>query len=133
MKVTRQVESFIRGKVETKVAEPSVVQDYADASNAIQQFEKELTDKLDSVAQMEFTEFVKNHPELAGAELIVTTYSRRYNVAWNNSTVRTEYDEATKLRAEYVYEVAQRVCIDASKCKDTKEILELIDKVVSNK
>lgn len=133
MKVTRQVESFIRGNVETKVAEPSVVQDYKDASNAVQQFEKELTDKIDSIAQMEFTEFVKNNPELAGAELIVSTYSRRYRVAWNNSTVRTEYDETTKLRTEYVDEVVQRVCIDASKCKDTKELLELIDKVVSNK
>lgn len=133
MKVTRQVESFIRSKVEAKVAMPSILQDYKDASDAVKQFEKALADKHDSIAQMEFAEFIKNNPELNGAELSVNAFSRKYNVAWSNSTVCMECNEATQLRMQYIDEVFQRVCIDASKCKDTKELLELIDKVISNK
>ena len=133
MRVTTQVEHFIRSQLEAKVARPSVIQDFNDAKNAVQQFEKGLVAKFDSIAQMEFAEFVKNNPELAGAELEISRHANRYSVAWSNSTVCTERNEAMGLRTEYVNELVQRVCIDATRCKDTKDLLELIDKVVSGR
>ena len=128
MRITNDIRDFITKKVDAKVARVTLESEYKDAMDAVKLFETRVTDGVKAYVEQQFTEFLNLHPELANSEL-----SMRYtsiSVATYASVIRKEYEELTKLRSEYVDEVVQRVCIDATNCKDTEEILNLIDKTV---
>lgn len=128
MRITNDIRDFISKKVDAKVAKVSLEADYANAMDAAKLFETRVANEVKLYVEQQFTEFLNLHPELANSEL-----SMRYinvSVATYASVIRQEYEELTKLRSEYVNEVIQRVCIDATSCKDTEELLNLIDKIV---
>ena len=131
MRITNDIRDFITKKVEAKIAPVSIEQDYNAATAVAEQFGQQLSDTISAIAEKEFENFLSLHPELANSELTspISKYSKFY-VAYTNSEICKEYREQVKLRTEYVDEVVQRVCIDATSCKDTEELLALIDRIV---
>lgn len=131
MRITNDVADFIRKKVNAKVACVSVEQDFNDAVALVKQFETELAAKVERAVQAEFDTLINAHPELDGAELINPL--NQHCRIWLNlgkSSINLEYAEARKLREDYVDEIVQRICIDATSCKNTEKIITLIDKIV---
>ena len=128
MRITNDIRDFISKKVDAKVAKVTLETEYEDAMAAAKAFEIRVTNEVELYIKQQFTEFLNLHPELANSEL--STRYHNISVATYASVIRKEYEELTKLRSEYVDEVVQRVCIDATSCKDTEELLKLIDKIV---
>lgn len=128
MRITNDIRDFIAKKVDAKVAKVTLETEYEDAMTAAKAFEIRVTNEVEFYIKQQFTEFLNLHPELANSEL--STRYLNVSVATYASVIRKEYEELTKLRSEYVNEVVQRVCIDATSCKDTEELLKLIDKIV---
>lgn len=128
MRITNDIRDFITKKVDAKVAKVTLETEYMDAMTAVKAFESRVTAEVEFYIKQQFTEFLNLHPELANSEL--STRYTSVSVATYASVIRKEYEELTKLRSEYVNEVIQRVCIDATSCKDTEELLKLIDKIV---
>lgn len=131
MRITNDIRDFITKKVEAKVVPVSIEQDFEAAKAIAEQFGQHLSDTLNAVAKKEFENFLSLHPELANSELTspITTYHKFY-VSYSDSEICKEYREQVQLRKEYVDEVIQRVCIDATSCKDTEELLALIERIV---
>lgn len=131
MRITNDIRDFISKKVDAKVAKLSIEQDFTAAVALAERFAETLSNNLSVVAKKEFEDFLRVHPELANSELTspITTY-HRFHVAYSSSEIAKEYQNQLKMRNEYVDEVVQRVCIDATSCKDTEELLKLIDKIV---
>lgn len=132
MKVTNLISDFIRKKVESKVAKVTLEQDFEAAKNAAEQFAIDLTAEVNALAQSRFEDFLAHHPELANSTLsnpLDRHYS--YRVGWSSSVIFRELQELVQMRTDYVDELVQRVCIDATKCKDTEDLLAVIDKVCS--
>jgi hypothetical protein len=128
MRITNDIRDFISKKVDAKVAKVTLETEYKDAMAAARAFEIRVTDDVEMYIAQQFAEFLNLHPELANSEL--STRYTNVSVSTYASVIRKEYEELTKLRSEYVEEVIQRVCIDATSCKDTEELLKLIDKIV---
>lgn len=128
MRITNDIRDFISKKVYDKVARVTLEADYKNAMDAAKLFETRVANEVKLYVEQQFTEFLNLHPELANSEL-----SMRYlnvSVVTDSAVIRKEYEELIKLRTEYVNELIQRVCIDATSCKDTEELLKLIDKIV---
>lgn len=128
MRLNNTVIDFISKKVDAKVAKVTLETEYIDAMDAVKAFELRVANDVELYIKQQFTEFLNLHPELANSEL--STRFTNVSVATYASVIRKEYEELTKLRLEYVNEVIQRVCIDATSCKDTEELIKLIDKIV---
>lgn len=128
MRITNDIRDFISKKVDAKVAKVTLEAEYKDAMDAVKLFETRVTDEVKLYVEQQFTEFLNLHPQLANSELLMRYTS--VSVSTCASVIRKEYEELTQLRSEYVNEVIQRVCIDATSCKDTEELLKLIDKIV---
>ena len=130
VKVTSLVSDFIRKKVESKVAKVTLEQDFETAKLAAELFAKDLTEEVNALAKTRFEEFLAKHPELANSTLTnpLDRY-HSYHVSYSSSVICKELVELTEMRKEYVDELIQRVCIDASKCKDSEELEAVIDKV----
>ena len=131
MRITRQLEDFIRSKVDAKIAPVLGEQEYEDTVSMCEQWGADLTEKVNTMVRSEFDAFVKAHPELEGAEL--SNSLERFNklhIRYAKAVFSNEMEEKRKLRSDYVDEVCQRVCIDATQCKDTADILQLIDKII---
>ena len=131
MRITNDIKDFIAKKVEAKIAPVSIEQDFEAAKAVAEQFGRDLSDKLNDIANKDFEDFLKLHPELANSSLTspINNYHKFY-IAYSGSEICKEYREQIELRKEYVTEVIQRVCIDATSCKDTEELLALIDRIV---
>ena len=132
MKITTNIREFIAKKVEAKIAPVSITQDYEAVVTIAEKFGKDLTSRIQAVVKKEFEDFLALHPELANSSLYDPTcgYHGGYCVQHGNSEIAKQYKEQIQLRTEYVDEVIQRVCIDAHSCKNTEELLALIDRIV---
>lgn len=131
MRITKQIEAFIRNKVEAKVAPILGEQEYNNTVNMCEQWANDITKKLNDVVELEFYALIDAHPELEGAELTnPLEHYHKLHVRYSTAVFSKEMQEKRKLREDYVDEVCQRVCIDAAQCKDTTEILQLIDRLV---
>lgn len=132
MKVTHLVSEFIRKKVESKVAKVTLEQDFEAAKDAAEKFAEDLTAEVNALAKSRFEDFLAHHPELANSNLTnpLDRY-HSYHVGWGSSVIFKELQELTQMRTDYVEELVQRVCIDATKCKDTEDLIAVIDKVCS--
>lgn len=128
MRITNDIRDFISKKVDAKIARVTLEDDYKDAMTAVKLFEGRVADEVKLYIEQQFTEFLNLHPELANSELSMRHFN--VSVATYASIIRKEYEELTALRKDYVAEVIQRVCIDATNCKDTEELLALIDRIV---
>ena len=131
MRITRQIEDFIRSKVDAKIAPVLGEKEHADTVSMCEQWGADLTEKVNTMVRSEFDAFVKAHPELEGAELVNTLeHFNKLYIRYAKAAFLKDIEEKRKLRNDYVGEVCQRVCIDATQCKDTADILQLIDKIV---
>lgn len=130
MRINIDVRDFIIKKVESKVAKVSIEQDFKAAVALAEKFEKMLSNNLSAVAQKEFEDFLSVHPELANSTFINPISHHKFRIAYGNSVITEEYQKQLKMRDDYVAELVQRVCIDATTCKDTEELLALIDRIV---
>lgn len=128
MRITNTIQDYISKKVYDKVARVTLEADYENAMNAVKLFETRVANEAKLYVEQQFAEFLNLHPELANSELSMRYFN--VSVITNSAVIRKEYEELLKLRSEYVSELIQRVCIDATGCKDTEDLLKLIDKVV---
>lgn len=129
MRITYQVRDYIRKTIDKKLAPVTLEQDCKMLEQAMQDSAAVINERFEQIVKEEIQTLVDKHPELKGVKL----YDRYGKLQYNISDVAI-FEELKSLKADreqYLYELVDRVCIDATGCKTTEDLIALITELCS--